>query len=529
LGTIDLQKNPTALRWEKPAFDVSRDALFHGDLPCRDISLRDGRKITVQILENEVDRVFRHLESSLHGEKPLSQSAKKGLKAKLYTCIERNYQRLLDRLPMGGGGETGGLEWETCHTPKGIGRLLDSMGGADSFNTGEIEKYAPAKPWGHLEAHADGMLTRKDASLLGAAAFVGRENACRVVSCVFKDNAYKPKTVTDARLSLNIPEAGLVSAAFRYRAMALHLIREVICEHLIKGIDAAAQSMEAGGPGDRTGELVGRILELCDETAVSAYDTQDILRNLAANVITENTRRRGFDAALGLLVSALADCKLNHQFIENREDGYDVSIREYEDTEVAALPDERYSVRLTYVDRVRLDRECRAYDGAIADLDAKARHFQDLLEVIYQDSKSVFKVNDFEDFARKNRNRMKKMHKNGTGRPNAPSDGEKDELDSRSLRDGIRVRLAQMRERMGTVWEYLTPIERRVSEERLALLAKEHARLEGMINPCRIQPGLIVDFEISSIKRKKTTLYSVSKALDEFLKGLPGAFEQGAV
>ena len=523
MGTIELRKNPTAPRREKPAFDALKDTLSHGG-----VSLRDGRQETVQILENEADRVLRHLEDALPGEKTLGQSVRKGLKAKLYAYIEQSYRWLLDRLPMDDGCETGGFGLGTRHTPEGISGLLGSMGGADGFNTGEIEKFAPATPWGHLEAHADDVLMRKDtspsgASLLGAAAFVGRENACRVLSCVFRDNSFKPKTVTDARLSLNIPETDLVSPAFRHRAMALYLIREVICGHLVEGIDAAVRSENAG---DKPGEFAVRLLELCTKTSVPALDTQGIVRNLAANLITESARRRGFDTILGLLVSTLADCKLSHQFIENREDGYDVFIREYEDTDSAALPDERYAVRLRYVDRARLDSERKAYDEAIADLDARVRHFRDLLEVIYRDSKSVFKVNDFDDFARKNRNRMKKMNKNGTEWPRSPSDGEKDKPDRRSLRDGILVLLVQMRERMGTVWEYLTPIERRVSEERLALLEKERDHLECIINPYRIQPGLIVDFEISSIKRKKTTLYSVSKALDEFLRGLPGVFQR---
>ena len=518
MGTIDFQK-PTTPRREKPAFGAPGDTPSHGGAASR-----DGPQAGVWVLENEADRVFRHLEAVLPGEKPLSQIVRKGLKAKLHAYIERNYHLLLDRLPMGSGDRTGAFGLETRRSPEGVGRLLGSMGGADCFNTGEIEKSAPAKPWGHLEAHADDVLMRKGPPLSGAAAFVGRENACRVLSCVFKDNALRPKTVTDARLSLNIPETDLVSPAFRCRTAALYLIGEVICGNLIQGIDAAAQSKGVEGPGGKTGELAGWVLELCTETA-PVYDTQDIVRNFAANVLTEGGRRRGFDAALGLLVSALADCGLGHQFIENREDGYDLSIREYEDSDAAALPDERYAVRLRYVDRAGLDRERRAYEGAVVDLDARVRHFQDLLELIYRDSKSVFRVNDFDDFARKNRNRMGKMRKDGAEWPAAPSVGEKDEPDSRSLRDGIRVRLAQIRGRMGTVWGYLSPIERRVCEERLALLEKEHARLESMINPCRIQPGLILDFEISSVKRKKTTLHSVSKALDEFLKGLPGLFE----
>ncbi|MCL2600186.1 MAG: hypothetical protein FWD88_03295 [Treponema sp.] len=530
-----MPKNAATLQWENPGFDTSRGAML-----SEDASSWSGQLVAAQVLEEETDRVVRHLESALAatpgGEKPLGHATRKGLREKLHAYIERNYQGLLDRLSQDGDGTGIYAGWKTRHTPEGIGRLLDSMGGTDMFNTGEIEKSSSAKPWEHLEAHANGMLMRRH----DAAAFVPDGNVCYVLGCVFRDNADKPKTVTDVKLSLNILELDLVPQTFRHWTAASYLIGEIVCGHLVKGIDVAARSRKAGGQNGEAsalqGELAGWVLERCTETAIPTMDTRDLARSLAANAAMANVRRRGFDAALGMLVSILADCGLTYQFMENLGDGFDVTIREYEDTDVAALPDERYSMRLRYFDQARLDRERKAYDEAIGSLDARLRHFWDLLEVIYQDSKSVFRPNDFDDLARKNRRRIKKMHRNGAGIGSGDgswnpvlSSGEKDDPDGMfrdilSIRDGMGIRLAQIRERMVTVCRFLNPGERRISEERLALLEKDYARIECTANPFRIQPGFLVDFEISSIKRKKTTLDSVSRALNVFLKGLPGLF-----
>ena len=510
MGTIDLPKPLAGTSRQKPAHSAPRAA------PPR----KDGRQAIARVLDAETDRVVRHLDSALaaaqsSGGKPLSRVAKKGLREKLRGYIERNYRELLDALPASGGARAAGRG--TLRTPEEVGTLLDSLGGTDRFNTGEIEKSAAAASWEHLEACANDLLARK----ADAAAFVGRENVCHVLGCVFRDNEQRPKTVTDVSLSLNILEDDLIPPAFRAGAVAAYLIGKVVCEHLVKEItrEVADSAISAE-----------RIVERCTESAVPAPSAQEIARSLAEDASLASLRGRGFDGALGLLVSALATRGLDYQYIENlaEERSYDVSIREYEDTDRAALPDERYSARIRYFDRAGLDLERRAYDKAAGKFHSALRHFRDLLEVIYRDSKSVFRVNDFDDLAMKNRKRVKGAAKDEAGGYGF-SPSRMDEPASPFKKDEMRALLMQVRERMATVSGCLNPAERRISEERLALLEREHARLESMTSPYRMRPGFLVDFEISSVKRKKTTLNAVSGTLGEFLKGLPGIFEEAAL
>jgi hypothetical protein len=81
---------------------------------------------------------------------------------------------------------------------------------------------------------------------------------------------------------------------------------------------------------------------------------------------------------------------------------------------------------------------------------------------------------------------------------------------------------------MQTMYDYLYPIERRVMEDRLNWLEKEYYRFDYMINPYHVQPGLLLDVDITSIKRKKATLDAMANVLNEFLHGVSKGFQDAA-
>ena len=78
------------------------------------------------------------------------------------------------------------------------------------------------------------------------------------------------------------------------------------------------------------------------------------------------------------------------------------------------------------------------------------------------------------------------------------------------------------------MYDYKYPIERRVIEDRLFFLEREYYRFDYMINPYHIQPGLILDLDITSIKRKKVTLDGMANVLNEFLHGVSKGFQDAA-
>jgi hypothetical protein len=81
---------------------------------------------------------------------------------------------------------------------------------------------------------------------------------------------------------------------------------------------------------------------------------------------------------------------------------------------------------------------------------------------------------------------------------------------------------------MKRMYDFLYPIERRVMEERLAWLEREYFRFDYMINPYHLQPGILLDVDITSIKRKKATLDAMANVLNEFLHGVSKGFQDAA-
>jgi hypothetical protein len=65
-------------------------------------------------------------------------------------------------------------------------------------------------------------------------------------------------------------------------------------------------------------------------------------------------------------------------------------------------------------------------------------------------------------------------------------------------------------------------------EDRLSFLEREYYKFDYMINPYHIQPGLLLDVDITSIKRKKATLDAMANVLNEFLHGVSKGFQDAA-
>lgn len=82
-----------------------------------------------------------------------------------------------------------------------------------------------------------------------------------------------------------------------------------------------------------------------------------------------------------------------------------------------------------------------------------------------------------------------------------------------------------MRKRMKDLYDYQYPIERRVIEDRLSFIEAEFNKFDYLINPFHIQPGLLLDLDITSIKRKKATLDGMANVLNEFLHGVSKALQ----
>ena len=588
MGAIDLPKSPNVFHPEKPSAVGSRNSLAQ--------EYRDQQAEVNQLLEEETNKVIHHINSKLPKDVLERLDVMGGLKEKLYNYFNQNFQNMFNRYMVTTEDEMikkvrNYIDKEETkvlarYTPKEIADLLDAVGGADKFNTGEIEK-SMVNMYGHLQGHIQrgvNELENVTNSLLrqktDTGAFIRGENAYSIVKCAFKDNILKPKTVTDVKLSVNILDAELISPIYHYQVTVEYLIKELLSKHIIDNIDKEIERMkdqridqgleeisdseiifskltkvenftedDIENPKSRRYSIVGkhimeRIADLRAEIDPESFDQLNVRENLKKIVDIENIRTRGFNTAVNSITAILDVSKMGYQYIENLKNARELLIREYEDTDVANLPDERYQVRMRYYDNAQLIEERKFYDVQMRSFETEIQHLWDVLEVIYESGKPAFRVIDYNDLAAKQRNRIRKMIKAKTGDPMyediakvwdeitfvKPAETEVERMNRTYVyeKNKIRQKIILMRSRMKQMYDYQYPIERRVMENRLAFLEREYNKYDYILNPYHIQPGLLLDVDITSIKRKKATLDAMANVLNEFLHGVSKGFQDAA-
>ncbi|GAB1432570.1 hypothetical protein MASR2M29_11950 [Spirochaetota bacterium] len=176
--------------------------------------------------------------------------------------------------------------------------------------------------------------------------------------------------------------------------------------------------------------------------------------------------------------------------------------------------------------------------------ETEVQHLWDVLAMMYEDSKFLKRVSDFNDLAKVMKTKIRKRIKDKTGEPLyeaidkvwdeisfvKPAETDVEGLNCTYIyeKDKVKNRLILMRDKLKNMYSYQYPIQRRVVEDRLTFLEKEFQRFDYMINPYHIQPGLLLDVDICSIKRKKATLDGMANVLNEFLHGVSKGFQDAA-
>jgi hypothetical protein len=588
MASVDLPKSPNVFHPEKPSAVGSRNSLAQ--------EFRDQQAEVDLLLSEEVDKVMNHIQAKLPPQVLERLDVMGGLKEKIYNYYNQNYQNMFNRYAVTAEDEmvkkvrnfVDKEEMKTLarYTPKEIAALLDAIGGMDKFNTGEIEK-SIVNMYGHLHGHIQrgvNDLETMTNSLLrqktDVGAFVRGQNAYSIVKCAFKDSTHRPKTVSDVKLSVNILDSELISPIFHYQVTVEYLIKDMLSKHILDLIDKEIEGLkeqiiDEGREELSDGEilfqkmgrvekytsddkddpkskrytffaksLMDRIEGLRAEIDPEEYDPVNIRENLKKIIDLENIRNRGFNTSINSITSILDTSKMGYQYIENLKNARELVIREYEDTDPASLPDERYSIKLKYYDQAQLLEERKAYDVQMKSMEVEIQHLWDVLDMVYEDSKFMKGIQDFKDMAKRKRNKIRRKIKALTGDPMyediektwdevtfvVAGDTEVERMNRTYLpeKDKVKRRIILMREKLQKVYGYKYPIQRRVAEERLNYLEGEFNKFDYMINPYHIQPGLILDVDITSIKKKKATLEGMANVLNEFLFGVSKGFADAA-
>tara|TARA_B100001939_G_scaffold259339_1_gene226295 strand:- start:11876 stop:13936 length:2061 start_codon:yes stop_codon:yes gene_type:complete len=474
------------------------------------------------------------------------------------------------------------------YTPREIVEVLDKLAGPDKFNTGEIEK-SIVNMYGHLQGHIQrgvNDLENETNSILrqktDVGAFVRGENAYSIVKCVFKDNAYKPKTVTDIKLSINILDSELISPIFHYQTTVEYLLKDNLANHIMELIDREIEALKEeivdsgraeltdnevmferiklvdkftddniSDPNSRRYTVLGKkfidkIEGLRAEIDQEDYDPLNMREAIKEIIDSENIRNRGFNTAVNTLTSILDTSKLGYQVCDNKKNARDCYIREYEDEDETQLPDERYAIRLVYFDQSQIRELKRIYDTRMGAFMREVDAAWEVVHQIYDQKKSKWlglkkTVLDFEDLA--NSVMPKKWNKE---RKELNSDPDELKWDHLNFRDTTNTfveknnrtytvetrntaqKIRYLREKLQEMYGYQNPVERVVVDERLNILENQFHKFTYEINPHHLQPGLLLDVDMATSKRKQYMMKGMANVLNEFLHGISRGFADAA-
>jgi hypothetical protein len=585
MSLAQFPKSPNKVHPTQPSAVGSRESLAQEG--------RDKVSEAKLILEESTDKVLNHIMNKLPEEVLVNLDVMGGIKEKLYNYINQTYVNMFNRYQVSmedefikkvrdfvDKEEVKGL---ARYTPREVVELLDKIGGADKFHTGEIEK-AMVNMFGHLHGHIQrGMndLENETNAILrqktDVGAFVRGENAYAILKCIFKDNETRPKYVYDIKLSINILESELISPIYHYQVTVESLLKDAIQKHIHDLIDRQISQLKEElidqGKSELSGaevmfEKIKRIDNFTDddkeddksrrytimakrfidkieglraEIDVDEYDPLNIRENIKFIIDAENIRNRGYNTAVNAITSILDTSKLGYQVCDNLKNARICKIREYEELDNTVLPDERYAMRLAFYDQNQLREEKKEFDRQMEAFTREIFRIWDVAHAHYESKKRFRSIKDFNDLCERLMNKeWRRAKKDEENDPNHVLWNEIGELynensfvekNNRTYEDRIlnlKNKLTYCYEMLQKMHGYQNPVERVVIDERINFIIRRFNEFTYKVNPHHIQPGLVLDVDIVTIKRKQYMLKGMANVLNEFLYGVSKGFQDQA-
>ena len=90
-------------------------------------------------------------------------------------------------------------------------------------------------------------------------------------------------------------------------------------------------------------------------------------------------------------------------------------------------------------------------------------------------------------------------------------------------------RFRQIRKRMADIFELRFPEHRVIIEQRLNFLEDQFFTFMSRVNPYHIQPGLLFEIDITTIKRNQITVKGMANVLNEYLLGISKGYTDSAL
>jgi hypothetical protein len=574
----DYRKGPPAVHPETPSAVGSRNSLN-----------RDGRDEYVEarlLIDEEVDKILNHIQSKLPPEVLEDQSFQNMLNRYLTTAEDEMSKKVRDLIDK---DEHANLN---RYTPREIAMLLNSIGGPELFNTEEVEKSIVnimGHLQGHtqrgvyeFEAATNAILMQR----MDVGGFISGDNAYAVIKASFRDNYFKPEEVVDVKLAINVLDAELISPIVMHQTLTDHLIKDVISAHIHHLVDREIneinQQLKLEGRAELSNEeaifekfkavenytdddesenskryrllpkhFLDRIRDLGSEINKNDpdYDPLSVKDGITRLLEDNHIRTRGWYTAINSITAILDTSRMGYQHVENYKHARRMVIREYEETDTDLLPDERYEIEMRYYDGRQIREEKAAYTAQLMEFQREVLRLWNVVEEVYKEEKARSGHRDWNDVVASTLDRSKPGRR--TSWFQTPTEVEEEELHERQWNEitfvqrkltsleemnntyefmiqEFQERFRILRRRLGEIFELRFPHHRIVIEQRLNFLESEFLRFMSRINPYHVQPGLLLELQLTSIKRKKITIHGMANVLNEFLSGISRGFSDRA-
>ena len=585
MSVFQFPKSPNKVHPTEPSAVGSRNSI-----------VQEGRNKVEEakvILNETTEKLVNEITSRLPEDVLAKLDVMGGLKEKLYNYVNQTYVNMFNRYTVTmedeiikkvrdfvDKEESKGL---ARYTPREIMELLDKIGGAEKFNTGEVEK-SLVNMYGHLHGHIQrgiNELENDTNSILrqktDVGAFIRGQNAYAIIKCSFKDNEHKPKYVYDVKLSINILDSELISPIHHYQVTLESLLKDSIQKHIHELIEKQIDDLKEELTNNQKSEWSGsevmfekikkvenftddekeddkskrytilakkfldKIEGLRAEIDQDEYDSLNIRENIKYVIDEENIRNRGYNTSINAITSILDTSKLGYQVCDNMKNARVCHIREYEELDKSQLPDERYAIRLAYYDQNQLREEKREFDKQMDTFQKEVLRLWDVFHAHYESKKRFRSLKDFDDLCNRLMSReWKKVKKEEEANPNSVLWNEIGEMypENTFIEKNNRTyeyRIMHLRKKMNyladmlkEIHSYQNPIERVILDERISFLRKRFHEFTYKVNPHHIQAGLILDIDVTTTKRKQYMLKGMANVLNEFLAEISRGFADAA-
>ena len=562
----------------------------------RNSSHRSGRNEYAEskvIIDDEIDKVLNHVEAKLPPEVLEKLHVGGTVKEILHNYYNQGFQNMYNRYLVTVEDEMSKkfrdmVDKEESKNLSGyasreVTEMLDQMGGVENFNNEELET-SIVDIYHHLQSHVDKAsfdLDRRTAAILKEKADIGAlvdgNQSFSLVKCLIADNQVKPETVSDLILAINVLEAEMLNPVFHFNIGAEHVIKEVISDHILNRIDEEVDRLAKESGEEELGDkerlfkkinLVGDHIDE-DDGAEDArqYDfvAKEILEvisgagdeleadalgvnaNIQRIVDKEALRTKGFHASVNALTHILDSSKLGYQHIENFKNVRKVVIREYEETASVDLPDERYSVTLSYNDNEQLREMRAAYCQQMEEFEAEIDKLWAVFDKVFETEKDDREMLDYMDVAESVLSEEDTGKKGKKGQEPEESDEKEDVWNEISFlalgkddqvranetftqkRKYLKKKLGLVAEKIQRLYKMDNPAERVVLDRRVEFLKDRFEQFTRQYNPFHVKPGILVELQISTIKRQEETLKSMSYVMQDFLNEVSKGFSDPGI